>query len=85
MKAGEIVTFAHVEGAHTPSVNTHRRTGNRDAVPIVEVAAFSHFGTHSTEDYGISDGSAPVENGRAEYVVVCKVIAVVRRSVKVET
>ncbi len=85
MKAGEVVTFAHVEGEQTPCVSKRARTGNRDGVPVVYVDALSHHGTHTDDEWGIKDATGPVENGRAEYVVVCKVLAVVRRSVKVET
>lgn len=83
MKAGEIVTFAHREG-DTLSKVPNRRPLERDAVMCNE-PAFVQYGTHSDANYGMQDGAEPVVNGTAEYVVVCKVIAVVRRSVKVES
>lgn len=79
MKAGEIVTFAHAPGETLISIKGRRHPGG----PL-EVHALEHFGTHSDPGYGKADAAVPVENGTAEYVVVCKVIAVVRRSARVE-
>jgi hypothetical protein len=75
VKAGEIVTFAHREGAKA-------QWAKGDGMN--EADALTLFGTHSSEAYGKSDATAPVVNGRCDYVVVCKVIAVVRRSAEID-
>lgn len=79
MKAGEIVTFAHGADVTVPRIAKHRALER-----FAAVAGFMHYGTHSSEEYGKSDATEPVVNGCAEYVVVCKVIAVVRRGVTVD-
>jgi hypothetical protein len=84
MKAGEIVTFAHRAGDKLSKIPAHSGLAGRNAV-LCNEPAYVEYGTHSSPEYGISDASEPVTNGTAVYVVVCKVIAVVKRSVKVET
>lgn len=83
MKAGEIITLASTaehRSASIPSSLVVGRSGGNDR----HVKSFVHFGTHTDEEYGKSDACKPVEDGRADVVLVVKVIAVVRRGARVE-